>query len=111
MVGDLAGFVAATFMRGIKFVQIPTTLLAMVDSSIGGKTGLDVAAGKNLIGAFHRPRSVYTDVSVLKSLPDREFSNGMAEIIKAAAIRNAELFAFLEQNVEKVKHRMTAVTS
>ncbi|EGD78765.1 hypothetical protein PTSG_11780 [Salpingoeca rosetta] len=103
VVGDLAGFVAATFMRGIRFVHVPTTMLAMVDSSIGGKTGVDTPAGKNLVGAFHRPQRVYTDLSFLHTLPEREFCNGMAEVIKAGAIYNAELFEFLERNHSKVR--------
>eukprot|EP00051_Salpingoeca_urceolata_P000261 m.33341 g.33341 ORF g.33341 m.33341 type:complete len:1512 (-) comp10359_c0_seq2:178-4713(-) len=103
VVGDLAGFVAATFMRGIKFVQVPTSLLAMVDSSIGGKTGLDTPAGKNLVGSFHRPVRVYLDPALLKTLPIRELRNGMAEIIKAGAIWSAELFETLEANAEKIQ--------
>ena len=102
VVGDLAGFCAATYMRGIRFFQVPTSLLAMVDSSIGGKTGIDVPAGKNLVGAFHRPERVYVDVSLLKTLPKRELCNGMAEIIKAAAIQRASLFSELETVAEKV---------
>jgi pentafunctional AROM polypeptide len=102
VVGDMAGYVAATFMRGINFVQVPTTLLAMVDSSIGGKTGVDTPAGKNLVGAFHRPRRIYTDTALLKTLPQREFCNGMAEVIKAGAIYDGDLFETLELNSEKV---------
>lgn len=82
VIGDLIGFVAATFMRGVPFVQIPTTLLAMVDSSIGGKTAIDTPAGKNLIGAFWQPKRIYMDLVFLQSLPEREFANGMAEVIK-----------------------------
>lgn len=84
VMGDLIGFVAATFMRGAPFVQIPTTLLAMVDSSIGGKTAIDVPAGKNLIGAFWQPKRIFIDVTVLETLPEREFANGMAELIKVS---------------------------
>ena len=102
VVGDMAGFVAATFMRGIRYVHVPTTLLAMVDSSVGGKTGVDTPAGKNLVGAFHRPQRVYTDLSFLQTLPEREFNNGMAEVIKAGAIFNDKLFEFLEHNQQKV---------
>ncbi|KAJ1797038.1 hypothetical protein LPJ59_003384, partial [Coemansia sp. RSA 2399] len=80
VIGDLVGFVAATFMRGVPFVQIPTSLLAMVDSSIGGKTAVDTPAGKNLIGAFWQPKRIYMDMAVLSTLPAREFSNGMAEV-------------------------------
>jgi pentafunctional AROM polypeptide len=102
VVGDLAGFVAATYMRGVPFVQVPTSLLACVDSSIGGKTGLDVDAGKNLIGAFHQPTAVFVDLSLLATLPKREFVNGMAEIIKAGAIASEPLFSLLETNVESI---------
>lgn len=84
VIGDLVGYVAATFMRGVPFVQIPTTLLAMVDSSIGGKTAIDVPAGKNLIGAFWQPKRIFIDVNFLTTLPEREFSNGMAELIKVS---------------------------
>lgn len=84
VIGDLVGYVASTFMRGIPFVQIPTTLLAMVDSSIGGKTAIDTPHGKNLIGTFWQPRRIYLDLSVLKTLPEREVANGMAEVIKVS---------------------------
>ena len=96
VVGDLSGFVAAIFHRGISHVQIPTTLLAMVDSSIGGKTGVNTTAGKNLIGAIHHPALVIDDVNVLKTLPQREFNQGFAEIIKHAIISDAEMFAALK---------------
>ncbi|RHY29934.1 hypothetical protein DYB32_005655 [Aphanomyces invadans] len=102
VVGDLAGFVASTYMRGVPFVQIPTSLLACVDSSIGGKTGIDVAAGKNLIGAFHQPKRVFADLDVLSTLPKRELINGMAEIIKAGAIYSESLFSKLESNVDAI---------
>ena len=82
VVGDMIGFVAATFKRGVRFVQVPTSLLAMVDSSIGGKTAIDTPAGKNLIGAFWQPQRIYIDLKFLNSLPAREFSNGLAEVIK-----------------------------
>jgi pentafunctional AROM polypeptide len=84
VIGDMIGFVAATFMRGVRFVQLPTTLLAMVDSSIGGKTAVDTPLGKNLVGAFWQPERVYIDLAFLESLPEREFINGMAEIIKVS---------------------------
>jgi 3-dehydroquinate synthase len=96
VVGDISGFVAAIFHRGIPHVQIPTTLLAMVDSSIGGKTGVNTAAGKNLIGAIHHPALVIDDVDVLKTLPRREFNQGFAEIIKHAIISDAEMFVSLK---------------
>jgi 3-dehydroquinate synthase len=94
--GDLAGFVAATVLRGIALVQLPTTLLAMVDSAIGGKTGVNHALGKNLIGAFHQPRLVLSDTTTLATLPTRELPAGMAEVIKSSVIRDAELFEMLE---------------
>lgn len=100
VVGDLAGFAAATFLRGIAFVQIPTTLLAMVDSSVGGKTGINLSAGKNLVGSFWQPRLVLADLDCLRTLPDGERHSGMAEVIKYGVIRDAQLFAFLEEHVE-----------
>jgi 3-dehydroquinate synthase len=96
VVGDLAGFVAATVLRGVPFVQVPTTLLAMVDASVGGKTGIDHATGKNLIGAFHQPKAVLIDPTVLATLPPRELRSGLAECIKHDIIRDAEHFARLE---------------
>ena len=96
VIGDLAGFAAASYYRGIGFYQIPTTLLAMVDSSVGGKTGINLAAGKNLVGAFHQPLSVYADVDTLLTLPKREFSAGMAEVIKHGLLADEELFNLLE---------------
>src|SRR6266404_8519175 len=97
VIGDLSGFVAAIFERGIPHLQIPTTLLAMVDSSIGGKTGVNARAGKNLIGAVHPPTLVLDDIEVLKSLPQREINQGFAEIIKHAIIGEAEMFRQLEE--------------
>ncbi|MBS6366237.1 MAG: 3-dehydroquinate synthase [Clostridiales bacterium] len=96
VVGDLAGFAAATILRGVPLIQIPTTLLAQVDSSVGGKVAVDLQAGKNLAGAFHQPRLVVIDPDVLQSLPDRAFSDGMAEVIKYGCIRNGRFFALLE---------------
>ncbi|KAK7204751.1 EPSP synthase-domain-containing protein [Myxozyma melibiosi] len=101
VIGDMAGYIAATFMRGIKFVQIPTTLLSMVDSSIGGKTAIDVPLGKNLIGAFWQPQRIFVDLAFLETLPEREFINGMAEIIKTAAFWDESEFKRLEDNVDK----------
>ena len=95
VVGDLAGFVAAIFYRGLPFVQIPTTIVSQVDSSVGGKTGVNVAEGKNLLGAFHQPRLVLVDPETLRTLPDREFHEGFAEAIKHAAIRDAPMLADL----------------
>lgn len=96
VIGDLTGFAAAVYMRGIKFCQIPTTLLAMVDSSVGGKTGINIAEGKNLVGAFHQPRGVFADIDFLDTLPKREFAAGMAEVIKCGVLGDAELFGRLE---------------
>jgi len=98
--GDLGGFAAATFLRGIPFAQVPTTVLAMVDASIGGKTGVNLAQGKNLVGAFHQPAGVYVDVDTLRSLPRRERAAGLAEIVKAGAIWDEALFRWLESKVE-----------
>ncbi|KAJ2663327.1 3-dehydroquinate dehydratase (3-dehydroquinase) [Coemansia sp. RSA 1200] len=103
VIGDLVGFVAATFMRGVPFIQIPTSLLAMVDSSIGGKTAVDTPAGKNLIGAFWQPKRIYMDMAVLSTLPAREFSNGMAEVVKTAAIWTPEEFDILETSAAEVR--------
>ncbi len=103
MVGDLAGFAAATFLRGLPFVQVPTTLLAMVDASIGGKVAVNLPQGKNLVGAFHQPKLVWIDTAVLRSLPERERGAGFAEIIKAAAIWDADLFARLEREVDSLR--------
>jgi len=102
VIGDLAGFAAATYMRGIPFVQVPTTLLAQVDSSIGGKTGINHPLGKNMIGAFYQPRLVLADTAVLESLPPRELSAGLAEVIKHGLVRDEGFVAWLEQNVEKL---------
>jgi len=105
VVGDLAGFAAAVYQRGVDFVQVPTTLLAQVDSSVGGKTAINHARGKNMIGAFHQPRAVIADVATLDTLPDRELRAGLAEVIKHGAALDAELFAWLESNVEKILRR------
>jgi len=102
VIGDITGFAAATFMRGVPFVQIPTTLLAMVDSSVGGKTGVNHPLGKNMIGAFYQPRKVIMDLDVLRSLPKEEFLAGMAEVIKYGVIRDASFFDYLENNREKI---------
>jgi 3-dehydroquinate synthase len=102
VVGDLTGFVAATLLRGVAFVQVPTTLLAMIDSSVGGKTGVNVKRGKNLVGAFHQPRLVWIDAATLKTLPRRELLAGLAEGVKHAAIRDAKLFAWLERELEQL---------
>ena len=96
VIGDMLGFVAATFKRGIRFVQVPTSLLAMVDSSIGGKTAIDTPAGKNLIGAFWQPSRIYIDLNFLNSLPTREFINGMAEVVKVSSTIRATSFLQLQ---------------
>ncbi len=96
VVGDLGGFAAASYLRGIDFYQVPTTLLAMVDSSVGGKTGINIEAGKNLVGAFHQPKAVFISTGLLATLPAREFAAGMAEVIKYGLLGDAELFARLE---------------
>jgi 3-dehydroquinate synthase len=105
VVGDLAGFVAATYLRGIPFVQLPTTLLAQVDSSVGGKTGVNLRAGKNLVGAFYQPRLVLCDLGTLKTLPEREFRAGLAEVIKYGIIYDARLFAQLERELPRILRR------
>jgi 3-dehydroquinate synthase len=109
VVGDLAGFVAATYLRGIPFVQVPTTLLAQVDSSVGGKTGVNLKAGKNLVGSFYQPRLVLCDLDTLKTLPKREYVSGLAEVIKYGVIYDAVLFAQLERNLPKLLHRDVAI--
>lgn len=108
VIGDLGGFAAACWMRGIDFVQMPTTLLAMVDSSVGGKTGVNLAAGKNLAGAFHQPRAVVIDISTLATLPEREFHAGLAEVVKYGAIGDAAFFAWLETHADALLARDAA---
>ena len=105
VIGDLAGFAAATFMRGVPFIQIPTTLLAQVDSSIGGKTGINHDLGKNLVGAFYQPRMILADSTTLDTLPRREFISGIAEIIKYGLIRDYPFFEWLEKNMSKLLAR------
>ncbi|MDB5356549.1 MAG: 3-dehydroquinate synthase [Phycisphaerales bacterium] len=107
VIGDMAGFVAATLLRGVPFVQVPTTLLAMVDASVGGKTGINHATGKNLIGAFHQPIAVLIDPDVLKTLPDRELRGGLAECIKHDIIRDTEGFAGFERDIPRALDRDT----
>lgn len=104
VVGDLAGFAAATYLRGVPYAQVPTTLLAQVDSSVGGKTGVNHQDGKNLIGAFYQPRLVLIDVDVLSSLPRREFVAGLAEIIKYGVVEDSGLFGFLENEMKSLLH-------
>ena len=111
VVGDLAGFTAACWMRGIDFIQVPTTLLAMVDSSVGGKTGVNLPAGKNLVGAFHQPRAVVADLDTLATLPEREYRAGLAEVVKGAAIGDADFFAWLEAHADALIARDSALLS
>lgn len=103
VIGDLGGFVAAVYQRGIDFVQVPTTLLAQVDSSVGGKTGVNHPRGKNLIGAFHQPRLVIADCETLSTLPERELSAGLAEVIKYGMLGDADFFAWLEDNMSRLR--------
>ncbi len=105
VVGDLAGFVAATFLRGVKFLQVPTSLLAMVDSSVGGKTAVDLPQGKNLVGAFYQPIEVVVDLDSLDTLPEREYISGLGEVVKYGVIWDAELFDYFEQNIDAMLSR------
>ncbi len=105
VIGDLTGFAAAVYQRGVSFIQIPTTLLAQVDSSVGGKTGVNHALGKNMIGAFYQPACVLIDTDTLSTLPDKQLSAGLAEVIKYGLIRDAEFFAWLEANLDKLLAR------
>jgi len=106
--GDVAGFTASIFMRGIPSIQIPTTLLAQVDSSIGGKTGVDTAAGKNFIGTFHQPKAVFSDISFLKTLPEAEIQNGLAEIVKYGIIESPEILDLLDEQAASLMRRDAA---
>lgn len=103
VVGDLTGYAAATFLRGIRFIQLPTTLLSDVDSSIGGKTGVDFLSYKNMVGAFHQPSLVFINTNVLSSLPKRQFSSGMAEVIKHSLISSFDYYCLLKENVSSIK--------
>ncbi len=105
VIGDMTGFAAACYQRGVDFIQVPTTLLAQVDSSVGGKTGVNHPRGKNMIGAFHQPRAVVIDVAVLRTLPDREFSAGIAEVIKYGLICDRPFFVWLEENIAALMAR------
>ena len=105
VVGDITGFIASTYMRGIPYIQIPTTLLSQVDSSIGGKTAIDLPTGKNLMGSFHQPKAVFIDLSFLQTLPEREFKSGLAEILKCGIIDDPALFAALESGAVEIARR------
>jgi len=105
VVGDVAGFVAALFNRGVPYIQIPTTLVAQADAALGGKTGVDTAFGKNLIGVIKQPQKVYIDIALLKTLPDRVYRNGLAETIKHGVIQDQEFFNYLQQNADKILQR------
>jgi 3-dehydroquinate synthase len=105
IVGDIAGFVAASYMRGIAYIQIPTTLLSQVDSSVGGKTGVNLPQGKNLVGAFYQPGLVFVDVSFIETLPEREYLTGLAEIIKYGIIWDNDFFEYLEEHRDRIKSR------
>jgi 3-dehydroquinate synthase len=108
VIGDMVGFAAAIYQRGVNFIQVPTTVMAMVDSSVGGKTGVNHPLGKNMIGAFHQPQCVFIDTETLATLPDRELHSGVAEIIKYGLIRDAPFFEWLENNMEKINTRDAA---
>ncbi len=105
VVGDLTGFIASIYMRSVPYIQVPTTLVGQVDSSIGGKTAVDLPQGKNLLGTFYQPRAVFTDLNFLDTLPENEFNNGLAEIIKYGIIEDEKMFKFLEENMDAVKNR------
>ncbi len=105
VIGDLTGFAAAIYMRGVRFVQVPTTLLAQVDSSVGGKTGINLPQGKNLVGAFHQPQAVWADLDVLDTLPAREYSAGLAEVFKYGPLADPLFFEWLERNVDALMQR------
>lgn len=104
VVGDLTGYAAATYLRGVDFVQIPTSLLSQVDSSVGGKTGVDFDSYKNMVGAFHQPKLVYSNISTLKTLTKRQFLSGMGEVVKAALIKDYDFYEWLKENFQKVKN-------
>lgn len=108
VIGDLVGFAAATWMRGVRFVQAPTTLLAQVDASVGGKTAINIPQGKNLVGAFHQPSAVLADTASLMTLPDREYQAGLAEVVKYGAICDLGFIKFLEDNIQQLRTRDTA---
>jgi 3-dehydroquinate synthase len=108
VIGDMVGFASAIYQRGVNFIQVPTTVMAMVDSSVGGKTGVNHPLGKNMIGAFHQPECVFIDTQNLSTLPDRELHSGVAEVIKYGLIRDAPFFEWLEENMTKLNERDTS---
>lgn len=110
VIGDMVGFAAAVYQRGVEFIQIPTTVMAMTDSSVGGKTGVNHPLGKNMVGAFHQPQCVFIDTDTLTTLPDRELQSGIAEVIKYGLIRDSALFEWLEKNMEQLLNRDPAAT-
>ena len=105
VIGDMTGFAASAYQRGVNFIQIPTTVMAMVDSSVGGKTGVNHKKGKNMIGAFYQPQCVFVDIDSLNSLPEREYNSGIAEVIKYGLIRDAQFFDWIEQNADKLQKK------
>eukprot|EP00595_Chromulina_sp_UTEXLB2642_P001707 CAMPEP_0196765896 /NCGR_PEP_ID=MMETSP1095-20130614/14954_1 /TAXON_ID=96789 ORGANISM="Chromulina nebulosa, Strain UTEXLB2642" /NCGR_SAMPLE_ID=MMETSP1095 /ASSEMBLY_ACC=CAM_ASM_000446 /LENGTH=266 /DNA_ID=CAMNT_0042125117 /DNA_START=86 /DNA_END=882 /DNA_ORIENTATION=- len=111
VVGDMTGFAAAIYQRGIKFIQVPTTVMAMVDSAVGGKTAVNHPKGKNMIGAFYQPEAVIIDTKTLETLPDREFRSGLAEVIKYGLIKDSEFFHWLEENMDDILNRKTDILS
>ncbi len=111
VIGDLAGFVAASYLRGVRFVQVPTSLLAMVDSSVGGKTGVNLTVGKNLVGAFYQPERVAMSLALLETLPEREYVSGLAEVVKHGVIHDADFFATLEREQSAILRRDRDVVS
>ena len=111
VIGDLTGYAAATYLRGVPFIQVPTTLLSQVDSSVGGKTGINHPLGKNMIGAFYQPKLVLADIATLKTLPQRELSAGLAEVIKYGLIRDPDFFGWLERNMDKLMQLDSAALS
>lgn len=105
VIGDMVGFASAIYQRGVNFIQVPTTVMAMVDSSVGGKTGVNLPLGKNMVGSFHQPQCVFIDTDTLQSLPDRELCSGISEIIKYGLIRDAEFFTWQEENMQDLLNR------
>ncbi len=109
--GDIAGFAAATYLRGVNFIQVPTSLIAQCDSSVGGKVGVDFEGGKNLIGSFYQPNAVFININTLKTLPEREYISGLAEVIKHSVIKDKDFFRYLEENTDEILNRRDEVLS